>query len=185
VSDERDRVTGVPLADDRGDGAPIAEHRLGAARPVRADGPHVQPAGQAGGPHVERRLQVRGQPQAFDRRARRAVRPAVPGNGHYGTRSVPVRRRPRRFGPGCGGGGGAARVCIHQQRRLFVPPSTGRGRGPALDKLVPLVPSTGRDDVGIGHRRIRRRQQKQTGQRDSYSAAGALLHGRRAVFTDA
>lgn len=161
MSDERDRVTGVPLADDRGDGAPVAEHRLGAARPVRADGPHVQPAGQAGGPHVERRLQVRGQPQAFDRRARRAVQPAVPGHGHYGTRSVPV-RRPRRFGRG-GRGGGAARVGVDQRRPELVPRillSTGRGRGPTREQLVQRIPSTGLSSLDHRRRRRRRRQKK-------------------------
>lgn len=110
VSDKRDRGTGCRLADDRGDGAPVTEQRLGATGPVRADGPHGQPARHAGGPHIESRLQVCGQPQAFDRRARRAVLPAVPGQGHDGERRVPVR---------CArsvGGGRAGAACIGIQQ---------------------------------------------------------------------
>lgn len=103
MADKRGRVSAVRSADERGDGPAAAEQRLRAARPVRTDCPHAQPAGRRGGSHLEHRLQARGQPQALDRLARLVVRQSAPGNVHRRRRRrgalLAVRQTPGSHGP--------------------------------------------------------------------------------------
>lgn len=82
ASDERGHGAGDRLVNDHGQGTTSPE-RLHGALPIRSDGPQVPPAGQAGGGHLEHRLQASGRPRAVHRgRTARVVRSTAPGYGH-------------------------------------------------------------------------------------------------------